>query len=266
MWLAVRLGAAHALSWRAALVALAGLAMIVSGAGALNMYLERDSDGLMIRTADRPLPARRLSPSLALGFGFVLSVAALPLLAFGSGMLTGLLAALSLFLYVFVYTPLKRRTSHALLIGAVPGAMPPLIGWTAASDHIGLGGLALFSVLYLWQLPHFLAIATFRRQEFARAGIKVLPNERGDRTTRLHALGYTIALFAVSLVLVPLGVAGPIYLATALGLGALFVGVAATGLRPRALEAAESERWARSLFLVSLVYLPLLILALMLSA
>jgi protoheme IX farnesyltransferase len=266
MWLAAQTGAAAGLSWRAALIALGGLAMVVSGAGTLNMYLERDSDGLMVRTAGRPLPARRLEARVALWFGMLLSLVALPLLMFGAGVLPGLLAAVALFLYVFVYTPLKRVTSHALLVGAVPGAMPPLIGWTAASGHIGLPGLALFAILYFWQLPHFIAIATFRRKEFDRAGIVVLPAEKGDVVARWHALGYTLALVLSSLALIWLGVDGVVYRLTAVVLGVAFVVVAAAGLFPPALQSPRAERWARQLFVMSLLYLPLLIAAFMVSA
>jgi protoheme IX farnesyltransferase len=267
MWLASRTGAAAPIDWRAAILAMLGLAVVVSGAGTLNMYLERDSDGLMVRTAERPLPARRLPPRVALVYGSALSLASLPILALGAGALTAALAALALALYVLVYTPLKRVTSHALLVGAVPGAMPPLIGWTAATGEIGLGGVALFLVLYFWQLPHFIAIATFRRREFERAGIRVLPQERGDRVARLYAIGYSVALLLTSLALVPLGVSGILYRVVAVALGMLFIGVSALGLRESALTSpAASDRWARSLFTVSLVYLPLLIAALMLSA
>jgi protoheme IX farnesyltransferase len=177
--------------------------------------------------------------------------------------LTAALAALALGLYVLAYTPLKRVTSRALLVGAIPGAMPPLLGWTAATGSIDWPGLALFGVLFFWQLPHFVAIATFRADEYARAGIIVLPAERGDRTARIHAVIYLCLLVSVSLALVPLGVCGSLYCATALLLGAIFLAAGVRGLSPATEKPAAAHRWARQLFVVSLIYLPLLMGAIM---
>jgi protoheme IX farnesyltransferase len=266
MWLSARTGAVAAIDWRLALWALSGLALVVSGAGALNMYWERDTDRLMARTANRPLPAGRMQPDVALWFGIALSAAALTMLAAKVNLLTAALAAFALLVYVLVYTPLKRVTTKSLVIGAVPGAMPPLLGWTAATNEIALPGLALFAVLFFWQLPHFIAIATFRESEFNRAGIKVLPTERGARTARVHALVYSALLLLSSLALVPLGVGGTVYMVNALALGAIFVIASATGLSRRALQPAHSVKWARSLFAVSLFYLPLLVAAIMVGA
>src|SRR5262245_42474538 len=158
-----------------------GTSLIVAGANALNMYIEREIDGRMERTKDRPLPAGRLAPRIALWFGVVLSVAAVPILAIGVNATTALLAVLANLSYVLAYTPLKQRSHWALLVGAVPGAMPPLLGWTAATGTIGAGGLVLFGILFLWQVPHFLAISIFRKEEYARAGLKVMPNTLGIR-------------------------------------------------------------------------------------
>ncbi len=257
-WLARRTGAVGAIDWRQTLVAMIGVALVVSGANALNMVFERDVDALMTRTADRPLPARRLEPGLALAFGLLIGFGSLPVLAFGVNALTALLAGASLVSYVWIYTPLKRVTPWAVAVGAVPGAMPPLLGWTAATGSIGRAGLGLFAVLFFWQLPHFLAIATFRRDEYARAGIKVLPAVRGERITRAYASFFSVALVAASLSLVRMGVGGWFYLASALVLGAVFVSASA--------RAAESVRWARSLFFASLVYLPLLLAAMLVRA
>jgi heme o synthase len=243
-----------------ALVAVAGTLLVVAGANALNMYLERDSDRLMLRTRDRPLPAGRLSPDVALVFGLSLSMLAIPLLTFGVNATTGLLAALALVSYVLAYTPLKRKTTASLLIGAVPGAIPPLIGWTAVSNRVEAPGLLLFAVLFLWQVPHFLAIATFRRDEYVRAGLKILPVERGDRVTRWHIVGYSVLLVAASLLLVAVGVGGRIYLGAASALGLGFLGLALGGLRPSA-----GRAWARLLFFASIVYLTLLLAALVVS-
>jgi protoheme IX farnesyltransferase len=237
-----------------------GTVLVVAGANALNMYLERDSDRLMERTKNRPLPAGRLAPEVALAFGLITSLVALPLLTFVVNPMTGLLAALALLSYVLLYTPLKRRTTLSLLIGAVPGAAPPLIGWTSVTGHIEVPGLLLFAVLFFWQVPHFLAIATFRRAEYARAGLKVLPVERGDRVTRVHVVGYLALLVAASLALLPAGVGGSIYGAAA---GLLGAGIFAMGLA--GFRRGSGDRWARSLFLGSLVYLTLLFAALVIS-
>src|SRR6185312_1895018 len=163
-------------SARVALCAILGVSMIVAGANALNMYIERDVDRHMTRTRNRPLPAGRVSPRAALIFGVALTVLSLPILAFGVNPLTAMLAALANVIYVLAYTPLKQRSHLALEVGAIPGAMPPLLGWTAATNRVDAAGLVLFAILFFWQLPHFHAIALFRREEYARAGLQVLPN------------------------------------------------------------------------------------------
>lgn len=204
---------------------LLGTFLIVAGANALNMLLERDTDGLMTRTKDRPLPAGRLSPRTVLWLGVVASVVSLPLLGFGVNATTAFLAALANLLYVLAYTPLKRRTHLALLVGAVPGAIPPLLGWTAATGRVEPGGLVLFAILYFWQLPHFHAIALFRQQEYDRAGLEVMPTARGVRATRRAILQSMVLAAAASVLLAPLHVVRWGYLPTAIGLGAAFLGV-----------------------------------------
>lgn len=261
IWLAVhRLG--RAASPPAATLALAvlGTALVVGSANALNMYLERFSDRLMARTKNRPLPTGRLDANLALAFGLALGVISVPLVTFAVNAVTGVLAALALVSYVAVYTPLKRRTTASLLIGAVPGAIPPLLGWTAVTGRVEWPGVLLFGILFLWQIPHFLAIATFRRDDYVRAGLKILPATRGDRVTRYHIVAYLIALVAVSIALVETGVGGRFYLGVAMILGGGFLAQGARGLLPGA-----GVRWARGLFAVSLVYLVLLFAALMIS-
>jgi heme o synthase len=238
-----------------------GTILIVAGANALNMYIERDIDARMERTKDRPLPAGRLAPRVALWFGVALSVAAVPILAVGANATTALLAVLANLSYVLAYTPLKQRSHWALLVGAVPGAMPPLLGWTAATGTIGAGGLVLFGILFLWQVPHFLAISIFRRDEYARAGLKVMPNTHGMRATKHSIARYLFALLAVSLLLVPLGVERPGYTVIAGTLGTIFLGWGCWGLRDEA-----GARWARSLFGISILYLVLLFCALMFQA
>lgn len=243
------------------LLSLLGNVLIVSGANALNMYIERDSDGLMERTKKRPLPAKRLSPDLALWFGIAISIASLVILGLAVNTTTTLLGALALFLYVLVYTPLKRKTTASLLIGAIPGAMPPLLGWTTVTDRIDAPGAVLFGILFLWQVPHFLAIALFRSSDYQRAGLKVLPAERGEALTRRHIVGYLVALLAVSLLVFPLGVVGPVYFVSALLLGLGFLAFGLLGLR-----ASSDVKWARGLFGVSILYLMLIQIALVVGA
>jgi len=238
-----------------------GTVLIVAAANVLNMYLERDTDAFMPRTMNRPLPAHRMEPALALKFGLALAAISVPLLTFAVGALPGLLASIALVSYVLLYTPMKRQTATALLVGALPGAIPPLIGWTAATERLDLPGVLLFAVMFLWQVPHFLAITLFRKAEYARAGLVVQPNEPGgDREARANIVRYTVALVAVSLLFVPIGVGRSAYLLAALVLGAVFLGYALAGLRQKA-----GVRWARNLFLLSLVYLPLLFAALVID-
>ncbi|MBK8171955.1 MAG: protoheme IX farnesyltransferase [Sandaracinaceae bacterium] len=236
-------------------------AMVVSAANVFNCWIERESDRDMKRTSVRPLPAGRLAPQHALIFGFVLATISVPLLTIGVNPLTGFLGALALILYVCVYTPMKQKSWTALLVGAVPGALPPLMGWTAATGKLEAPGLVLFGILFLWQVPHFIAISIFRREEYERAGIAILPSAIGDRAATLHAIIYAGALLPVSLLLAPLGVAGKPYLFAATALGLVFLGTSLLGLRRDA-----GHKWARRLFYVSLVYLTLLFLALTLDA
>lgn len=238
---------------------LVGTAFIVGAANAFNMFLERDSDAFMARTKNRPLPAGRLPAWVALGVGMWLAALALPMLTLGVNPTVGGLAAIAFFSYVLLYTPLKRRTTAALPIGAVPGAIPPLLGWTAAAGEIQVPGLVLFAILWLWQIPHFLAIATFRRKEYVRAGLKVLPEERGESFTRHQIVRYTAALVLTTFLLTPYGVGGEPYFVAALVGGIAFLGAAVWGLRPSA-----GPRWAKRLFVTSLVYLNALFVALML--
>ena len=246
---------------RTVIFTLVGTVLIVAAANTLNMYLERDSDALMSRTMNRPLPAGRLAPSVALKFGILLAAISVPLLTFGVGALPGLLAAIALVSYVLLYTPMKRQSAVALLVGALPGAIPPLIGWTAATERLDLPGVLLFAVMFLWQVPHFLAITLFRKEEYARAGLMVQPNEPGgERAARMNIVRYTVALVAVSLLFVPIGTAHLAYLAAALLAGLVFLGYGLMGLRED-----SGPRWARNLFLLSLIYLPVLFGALMMD-
>lgn len=264
LWLAHRT-AAHTggapVSLATVICTLIGVSLIVAGANALNMYLERDIDRYMARTRNRPLPAGRMPAKAALWFGVITSCVSVPILAIGVNTLTALLAVLANVSYVLAYTPLKQRSHHALLVGAVPGAIPPLLGWTAGTNQIGAAGLVLFSVLFLWQVPHFLAITLFRKGEYARAGLVVMPNVTGEHVVRHTIVRYTLALIGSSLLLYPLGVAHKAYLVVALLVGALFLGFGLAGLR-----GTPSRKWARSTFFVSLIYPVGLFAALMLDA
>lgn len=229
-----------------------GTGLLVGAANALNMYLERELDCLMARTKNRPLPAGRMDPPIALAFGVGLALVGLPVLAFGTNLLTCALGALALVSYVGVYTPLKQRTTAATLVGSLPGALPTLMGWSAATGGIEAGGLAVFGVMFFWQIPHFHAIALFRRKDYDRAGLKILPVESGEPATR-HAILFYLALqVQVSLLLFPLGVAGRWYLLGAALLGGGYFVYALRGL------SGGDARWARNLFRISLLYLPLL--------
>ena len=239
---------------------LLGTGLIVGAANTLNMYVERDIDGEMSRTRNRPLPAGRMHAVYALIFGIAQATVAIPVLAFGVNALTAVLAAVSLVLYVLVYTPLKQRTTLATAIGAIPGAAPPLMGWTAQTASLDAGGLALFAVVFFWQLPHFHAIALYRMKEYTKAGLVTLPARRGERATRRSMMIFLAAQTVASVALVPLEVAGTLYLIVALALGVAYVGCAVRGLATSA-----SAVWGRSVFRLSVVYLPLMFLAMMLD-
>ncbi|HEU0034104.1 MAG TPA: heme o synthase [Kofleriaceae bacterium] len=230
---------------------LAGTALIVGSANTLNMWLERDIDCLMARTKDRPLPRGRLAARTALVFGGVQGVLAIPALAMVN-LVTAALGLLALILYVGVYTPMKQRSHWSVWVGAIPGAMPALMGWTAATGRIELAGLAVFGVLFFWQIPHFHAIAMYRQRDYENAGLKTLPGSRGATAARREIGLYLIVQVLVSLTLVPLGVAGVAYLVAAALLGAFVLVQGLPGVR------TGSAKWARNVFLASIIYLPVL--------
>ena len=230
---------------------LVGTALIVGSANTLNMWLERDVDCLMARTKDRPLPRGRLEAQTALLFGAVQGALALPALAMVN-VVTAALGLLALLMYVGVYTPMKQRSHWATWVGAVPGAMPALMGWTAATGRVELGGLAVFGVLFFWQVPHFHAIAIYRQRDYDAAGLKTLPGSRGLAAARFQIGLYLVVQVALSLALVPLGIAGTLYLVTAIALGALVLVQGVPGLRK------GTAKWARNVFLTSIIYLPIL--------
>ena len=236
--------------------ALAATALVAAGAAALNQLLESEYDAKMRRTQDRPLPSGRLQPATVAIFGGVSSVAGLVYLALAVNLLTSVLGAVTLVSYLFIYTPLKRVTWLNTAIGAIPGAMPPLMGWTAARGELSGEGWALFAILAFWQIPHFFAIAWIYRDEYAKAGFIMLPNvDANGRRTAQQTVSHTLALVMASLVPFALNMAGSVYLASALVLGAGFLGCAVQFSRQLTLARA------RQLFLASIIYLPLLLAA-----
>ena len=237
----------------ALLATIAGTALVAGGASAFNQVIERESDGLMRRTRLRPLPDGRVTSVEALTFATILSAAGLLLLAAGVNVLTALVALATLASYVVVYTPLKRRTSFATVIGAIPGALPPVIGWAAAENSLSQGAWVLFGIVFLWQLPHFLAIAWMYREDYARAGLPLLPVLEPDgRSTGLQAVVYNAALLPLALAPTLVGMTGAAYFAGALVLTLLFLGASLRFAMTR------SVRDARRLFFTSITYLPLL--------
>jgi protoheme IX farnesyltransferase len=231
---------------------LLGTLLVASGTGTLNQFIERRYDARMRRTACRPLPAGRLSPSRALVFGVALSVAGGLYLGLLVNLLASFLALLTLTTYLALYTPLKRRTPYCTLVGAFPGAMPPLLGWAAASGSLSLGAWVLYVILFLWQFPHFMAIAWMYRDDYSRAGYMMLPS--GGREGRFMAwqiLGFMLALVPVSLLPTFLGHVGVTYFFGALVLGSGFFHY---GVR---LALLRSNAPARRLLFASIIYLPL---------
>ena len=247
---------------------LLGIGLVSAGSSALNQALERKSDAKMIRTADRPLPSGRIG----LAHGIVLGLLAIAVgavwLTLRANLLTGTLTLLTAFSYVAVYTPLKRYTPLATFVGAFPGAMPPLIGWVAARGMIEWPAVALFAVLFVWQFPHFMAIAWLYREDYGRAGIRMLPVVQPDGWSPVvEALVYAVIMIPVSLLPVYLHVAGRFYGVAALLLGIFYLAYTIRFSRIiKAQTVLESRRYARDLLKVSVIYLPLLLTAMMLNA
>ncbi len=237
-----------------------GIALLSSGIATINQYMERDLDALMRRTANRPLPSGKLVPNEALMFGVSLIVLAEVYLAVLVNPLTALLGLTVIAGYLFGYTPLKTRTTLSTMVGAFPGAVPPLIGWAAARGTIGLEAWVLFAILFLWQFPHFLAIAWMYREDYTRAGILMLPVVEPDgRVTAQQIVVYTILLLPVSLLPTVLGVSGKVYLYGAIVLGLLFL---YSSVRA---AFSKSRQEARRLLLASVIYLPLLFILMVLD-
>lgn len=230
-----------------------GITLLAFGVATLNQFIERDTDALMKRTANRPLPTQKVSPAEALIFGILLCVTAEIYLAVLVNLLTAVLGLIVIVGYVLLYTPLKRKTSVSTAIGAIPGAMPPLMGWTSAADEITLGAWALFALLFLWQFPHFLAIAWMYREQYAKAGILMLPVvEKEGKLTAQQIVIFTVILLPVSLAPFFIGLAGWVYLIGAIVLGIWFLYASIDAAR------SKTNEKARKLLLVSVLYLPVI--------
>jgi heme o synthase len=237
-----------------------GTALVASGTNALNQWWERDVDARMERTRHRPLPSGRVAPRAAFAFALSAALLGTAWLAGFVNLLTGVLAALTVVSYVLCYTPLKKRTTLNTLVGAVPGALPILGGWTAATGSLAVPAWVLFAVLFLWQLPHFLALAWMYKEDYARGRLRMLSMDDPDgRRTGRHALAWSVALLAVSLALTPLGVTGAWYAAAAVLLGTALTLLAGT------MAVAPSARSARRLFLGSVIYLPVMLIVMALD-
>lgn len=236
--------------------AMIGTALAIAAAGTLNMYLERDTDGLMKRTAGRPLPGKRIAAKTALFFGLITATVSLVVLYFMVNPLTAVLAAVALVVYVCLYTPMKYKSPYALHIGSIAGAMPPLMGWTAATGRIESGGLVLFALLYFWQLPHVVAISIYRNDDYAAAGIRTLPAVLGPVRAARHGFAYTIVLFFAGLLPLLMGMAGILYAVVSVLAYLYFFRWAWLCLRNPAGETP------RKMFFASLIYLPVIVAAL----
>jgi heme o synthase len=236
--------------------AVIGTALVAGGAAALNQVAERDTDAMMRRTRTRPIPDGRIALADARSFGAVLSLGGLLLLATRTNLLAASLALATLVIYLAIYTPMKRRSPMATLLGAIPGALPPVIGWTGSHGTIGSGGVALFAIVFLWQIPHFMAIAWLYRDDYALARFPMLPviDPRGRRAA-WQAVFYAAMLVPVSVVPSIVGIAGPVYFWIAIALGIALVWLAGRFLLTR------TDTTARALFIGSITYLPLLWIA-----
>jgi heme o synthase len=242
--------------WSILLPTLLGVALVATASSAWNQWYERRTDARMDRTADRPLPAGRLAPTEVMMFGLLCAVGGGAMLAILVNVTTAVLTLLTLVMYVGLYTPLKRHTSLCTAIGAVPGALPPVLGWTAGGGTLDLGALALFAILFLWQFPHFLAIAWLYRHQYDGAGLKMLPRNRSRRIVGLLAVTYAVALIPASLLPQTATLAGDLYAAAAIGLGLMYL---AAAIR---FAWQETRASARGLLFASLIYLPAVLLVL----
>ena len=254
------LGAKNPISYFGLFHVVLGTALAAASAAALNQWWERRTDALMRRTKTRPIPAGRMLARDALLIGTLLAIAGIIYLAFACNVLTASLAALTIILYIFAYTPLKRISTTNTLVGAIPGAIPPIIGWAAARGTLDAGAWSLFAILFFWQMPHFFALAWMYREDYARAGFRMMSSgdETGARSSSQSVL-FCMLLLIVGAVPAYLGLANEIYVPIAFALSGLFIAVAMQFHRRR------TARSARALFIASIVYLPLLLGALVLT-
>ncbi|MAF27244.1 MAG: heme o synthase [Gemmatimonadota bacterium] len=244
-------GRGRSVDWSGLVAAAVGTGLVGGGANGVNQVHEARLDARMHRTRGRPIPSSRLKSPTALLFALAISAAGLALLVWGANLLTGLLGAVSWVAYVVAYTPMKRLTSLNTLVGAVPGAIPPLMGWAAASGRLEAGAFVLFAMVFIWQVPHFMAIAWLHREDYARAGFRMLPVEDPEgRVTFRVAVAYSLALIPVSLMALPTGLGGGLY-----AWGAVIGGGAMLGLSV-SLARRGTEGAARRLFVGSIVYMP----------
>jgi protoheme IX farnesyltransferase len=236
--------------------------MVVFGAAALNCFIERDVDAKMVRTKDRPLAAKRMKPSTAMWFGLILISLSVPAICLLINWTTGILALVAAILYLYAYTPMKQKSELAVYVGAIPGAIPPVMGWTAVTGQIDIMAITLFLILFVWQLPHFLAISIYHAEDYGAANIKIYPNlKRGIGITKIGIFVFTVFLFGVSLLPSLFSGASFVYTRAALVLSGLFLLHSSLGFFIRNDKAREKE-WARNYFYGSLFYLPLLLMAL----
>jgi protoheme IX farnesyltransferase len=244
-----------------AAVAVLAIALATGGAGAINMWYDRDIDAIMERTAKRPIPMGLIEPSNALAFGVIISVAAICIMGLAVNWLSAGILTLASFTYVFVYTIwLKRRSPQNIVIGGASGAFPPMIGWAAATDHVGWAALSLFLITFFWTPPHFWALSLYRCKDYARAGVPMMSVTAGPKSTKRQMLAYTLLLLPVGVAPYFLGAAGPIYLAGSTILGLLFVGAAIAVIRD------ETDRSAKRMFGFSILYLFLIFGLMMIDA
>ena len=258
------LASSQPLEWLKFIHTIIGTGLSAAGVLALNQYLERDLDAQMVRTYHRPLPDRRLQPTTALSFGVLLTASGLLYMAFSVNALSALVASAIVVTYLFVYTPLKQKTSLCTVVGAVPGALPPVIGWVAAREMRNIeawnGAWVLFSILFLWQLPHSLSIACIYRDEYAQAGFRLLPVIDPDgKSTERQIVSNCLGLLVVALLPTLIGIAGVVYFFAALALSIVFLGFGIS------LSISRSTAAAKRLLYASLIYLPLLFLAMALD-
>lgn len=254
------MGSVGPMNWSLLLLTLLGTTGVAAGCGALNQWLEADTDLHMKRTSKRPLPAGRLTRPQAFWFGLGLSVLGIALLDWKVNDLSAFLGLVALVSYIIFYTPLKRITSLCTVVGAIPGAIPPMMGWAAARDQVGHEGWVLFAILFLWQMPHFLAIGWMYRDDYARAGLPMLAvvDPKGH-STGLMAVAYSFALWPVSLIPAYLHMTGHVYFWTAFVLSSIFLGYSFL------LAWHKTERRAKGLFWLSITYLPILFLVMALN-